>query len=171
MRVLLGADVGFFVAWLSRSERVRDEARRRLSTTPESVRKAATSAKVASAGQVGRVAEAVDAAPFPQPLKDTLSRATMAARSAAEKLSGTTAGHAATLSVQELPDGSWIGDATWGGRTLSDGAPDPKMLIRRLATSLAAIPEVGRPECIKLTRVSRGGLREEHEEDFATLLG
>ena len=101
-----------------------------------------------------------------------------AARSTAERLGGTpVAGQAATLSVQELPDGSWIGDATWGGRTLSDGAPDPEVLIRRLATSLAAIfawagvPEVGRPERIKVTRVPQGGPREEHEEELTTLLG
>ena len=89
-----------------------------------------------------------------------------------EKLGGTpAAGQAATLSIQELPDGSWVGDATWGGRTLSDGAPDPEVLIRRLATSLAAIPEAGRPERVRVTRVPQGGPREDHEEDFAALLG
>ena len=102
----------------------------------------------------------------------------MAFRSTVEKLGGTPgAGHAATISVQGLPDGSWIGDATWGGRTLSDAAPDPEIVIRRLATSVTAIfawagvPEAGRPERIKLTRVPRGGPREEREEDLATLLG
>jgi hypothetical protein len=96
----------------------------------------------------------------------------MAARSTAERLGGTPGdGPAATLSVQELPDGSWIGDATWGGRTLSDAAPDPDVIIRRLATSLAAIPAAGRPERVTLTRVPQGGPREEHEEDFTTLLG
>jgi hypothetical protein len=136
------------------------------------LRQAATSAKAASASQLERVAQAVDAAPVPQPLRDALGRATTAARSTAERLGGTpVAGPAATLSVQELPDGSWIGDATWGGRTLSDGAPDPEILIRRLATSLAAIPDAGRPERIKLTRVPQGGPREEHEADFTTVLG
>jgi hypothetical protein len=70
-----------------------------------------------------------------------------------------------------VADGSWVGDAAWGGRTLSDGAPDPEVLIRRLATSLAAIPEADRPERVKLTRVPWQGAREEHEEDFAALLG
>lgn len=172
MRVLLGAVIGILVVWLSRSERVREEARRRLSTAPESLRQAATSAKAASAGRIGRVAQAVDATPVPQPLRHTLDRATTAARSTAEKLGGTpVAGHAATLSVQQLPDGSWVGDATWGGRTLSDGAPDPEVLIRRLATSLAAIPQAGRPERVKLARVPQGGPREEREEEFTTLLG
>lgn len=172
MRVLLGAAVGILVAWLSRSERAREEARRRLPTAPESLRQAATSAAAASAGRVGRVAEAIDAAPVPQPLKGPLSRAATTARSAAEKLGGgMAAGHTATLSIQELPDGSWIGDAAWGGRTLSDGAQDPEILIRRLATHVAAMPEAGRPERVKLTRVARGGPREEHEEDLATLLG
>lgn len=172
MRVLLGAAVGILVAWLSRSERAREEARRRLSTAPESLRHAATSAAAASAGRVGRVAEAIDAAPVPQALKGPLSRATTAARSAAETLGGSAvAGDAATLSVQELPDGSWIGDAAWGGRTLSDGAPDPQVLIRRLATHVAGMPGAGRPERVTVTRVARGGLREEHEEDLGVLLG
>jgi len=172
MRVLLGAVVGILLAWLYRSRRVRAEAQRRLSSAPEPLRQAATSAKAASASQLERVAQAVDAAPVPQPLRAALGRATTAARSTAEKLGGTPGvGQTATLSVQELPDGSWVGDATWGGRTLSDGAPDPEVLIRRLATSLAAIPEAGRPERIKLTRVPQGGPREEHEEDFTTVLG
>jgi hypothetical protein len=96
----------------------------------------------------------------------------MAARSTAEKFGGTPgAGPAATLSIQEVSDGSWIGDATWGGRTLSDAASDPEVLIRRLATSVAAIPETGRPERIKLTRVPQGGPREEREEEFTRVLG
>jgi hypothetical protein len=172
MRVLLGAVIGILVVWLSRSGRARAAARRRLSTAPESSRRAATSATAASAGQIGRVATVVDAAPVPPPPKDTLGRATLASGSTAETLGGAAmAGHAATLSVRESPDGSWIGDAAWGGHTLSDGAPDPEVLIRRLAMGLAAIPEAGRPERIKLTRVPWAGLREQHEEDFATLLG
>ena len=172
MRVLLGAVVGILLMWLYQSRRVREEAERRLSSAPESLRQAASSAKTVSADQLGRVAQAVDAASVPQSLRDAFGRATMAARSTAEKLSGTAvADHAATLSVQQLPDGSWIGDASWGGRTLSDGAPDPEILIRRLATSLAAIPDAGRPERIKLTRVPQDGPREEHEADFTTLLG
>jgi hypothetical protein len=143
-----------------------------MSTAPASFRQAATSARTASAGQIERVAQAVEAAPVPQPLRDALGRATMAARSTAGKLGGSPiAEQAATLSVQELPDGSWVGDAAWGGRTLSDAAPDPEILIRRLATSVAAIPEAGRPERITLTRVPQDGPREEREEDFTALLG
>jgi hypothetical protein len=172
MRVLLGAVVGILVMWLYRSKRVREEAERRLATVPEPLRHAATSAKAASASQLERVAQAFEAAPVPQPVRDAVGRATTATRSTVAKLGGTPGAiQAATLSIQELPDGSWVGDATWGGRTLSDGAPDPEVLIRRLATSLAAIPEAGRPERIKLTRVPQGGPREEHEEDFATVLG
>jgi hypothetical protein len=88
MQVILGAVVGIVVAWLYQSERVREEAQRRLATAPESWRQAATSAKGASAGQIERVAQAVDAAPVPQPMKETLGRATTAARSTAEKLGG-----------------------------------------------------------------------------------
>jgi hypothetical protein len=172
MRVLLGAVVGILLFWLYRSKRIREEAERRLATAPEPLRHAATAATAASASQIERVAQAFEAAPIPQPVRDAVGRATTAARSTAEKLGGTpVAGHAATLSVQELPDGSWVGDATWGGRTLSDGAPDPEILIHQLATSLAAIPEAGRPERITLTRVPQDGPREEHEEDFTTLLG
>ena len=115
MRVLLGAVVGILLVWLYRSKRVREEAQRRLATVPEPLRHAATSARAASASQIERVAQAFEAAPVPQPLRDALGRATMAARSTAEKLGGTpVAGPAATLSVQELPDGSWIGDADLG---------------------------------------------------------
>jgi hypothetical protein len=172
MRVLLGAVVGILLAWLYRSKQVREEAQRRLSTAPEPLRQAATSARAASAAQIERVAQAFDAAPVPQPVRDALSRATVAARSTAENLGSTpVVGEAATLSVRELPDGSWIGEATWGGRTLSDAAPDPEALIRRLATSVAAIPEADRPERVKLTRVPWQGAREEHEDELATLLG
>ena len=171
MRVLLGAAVGILLVWLYRSKRVRDEAQRRLATAPEPLRQAATSAKAASAVQLERVAQAFDAAPVPLPLRETLSRATTAARSTAEKLGGMAGtGQTATISVQEVSDGSWIGDAAWGGRTRTDGAPDPEVLIRRLATSLAAIPDTDRPKRIKLTLVPQGGLREEREEDFTTLL-
>ena len=172
MRVLPGAVVGILLAWLYRSKRVREEAQRRLASAPEPLRQVATSARAASADQLERVAQAFEAAPVPQPVRDAIGRATTAARSTAEKLGGAAvAGHTATLSIQELPDGSWIGEATWGGRTLSDGAPDPEILMRRLAASLVAIPDAGRPERIKLTRVPQHGPREEHEEDFAALLG
>jgi len=158
--------------WLYQSRRVREEAERRLSSAPESLRQVASSAKAVSADQLGRVAQAVDAASVPQPIRDAFGRATMAARSTAEKLAGiSVADHAATLSVQQLPDGSWIGDASWGGRTLSDSGPDPEVLIRRLATSVAAIPDAGQPERIKLTRVPQDGPREEHDQEFAPLLG
>jgi len=158
--------------WLYQSRRVREEAERRLSSAPESLRQVASSAKAVSADQLGRVAQAVDAASVPQPIRDAFGRATMAARSTAEKLGGiSVADHAATLSVQQLPDGSWIGDASWGGRTLSDSGPDPEVLIRRLATSVAAIPDAGQPERIKLTRVPQDGPREEHDQEFAPLLG
>jgi hypothetical protein len=172
MRVLLGAVVGILLMWLYQSRRVREEAERRLSSAPESLRQVASSAKAVSADQLGRVAQAVDAASVPQPIRDAFGRATMAARSTAEKLGGiSVADHAATLSVQQLPDGSWIGDASWGGRTLSDSGPDPEVLIRRLATSVAAIPDAGQPERIKLTRVPQDGPREEHDQEFAPLLG
>ena len=110
MRVLLGAvvgaGIGILLMWLYRSKRVREEAQRRLSTAPESFRQAATSARAASAAQIGRVAQAVDATAVSQPLRDTFARATIAARATAEKLGSTPAvGQTATLGVQETPDG------------------------------------------------------------------
>ena len=77
----------------------------------------------------------------------------------------------AVLQVQELQDGSWVGNATWGGRTLSDGAPEAQLLIRRLATRLATMPEVGQPQLVKLTRIPQGDQREERESDLASLIG
>jgi hypothetical protein len=107
MWVLLGAVVGAVLMWLYQSKSVREEAQRRLSAAPESLRQAATSAKEVSAGQIGRVAQAVDAVPVPQPLRDTFVRATLTARSTAEKLTGTPAAdRAAAVSVQESPDGA-----------------------------------------------------------------
>jgi hypothetical protein len=76
----------------------------------------------------------------------------------------------ASLYLQELRDGSWIGNASWGGRTLTDGATEPEALLRRLATRLAAAPDAGRPEVVKLTRVPQGGEREERETNLDSLL-
>ena len=76
----------------------------------------------------------------------------------------------AILHVQELLDGSWVGNAAWGGRTLSDGASDVQVIIRRLAARMAAMPEAGRPDSVRLTRVPRGGEREERDVDLDSLL-
>jgi hypothetical protein len=164
--------IGILLAWLYQSRRVREEAERGLSYAPESWRQAATTAKTASADQIGRVTQAVDAANVQQTLRDAFDRATVVARSTAGKLGGTSvASPAATLSVQQEPDGSWIGEAAWGGRTLTDAAPDPEILIRRLSTSVAGIPDAEPPERITVVRVPQDGAREEHEEEFAALLG
>ena len=106
VRVVLGAGIGILLMWLYQSKRVREEAQRRLSTAPESFRQAATSVRAASAGQIGRVAQAVDAAAVTQPLRDTFARATIAARATAEKLGSSPAvGQTATPGVQDTPDG------------------------------------------------------------------
>jgi hypothetical protein len=73
--------------------------------------------------------------------------------------------------VQELPDGSWVGDATWGGRTFQEGGTEAETVVRRLAAHLSALPETDRPDRAKLTRVSRAGDRQEGEHDLAGLLG
>ena len=174
MKMLVGAVAGALAAWLSRSERARAEARRRLSTAPESMRQATRSVASATATRAERAAGAIDSSAFPPPVKETVRRATMTVRAAAEKVGGMTPAAttgAAVVSVQELRDGSWIGNAAWGGRTLSEGATDPDLVVRRLAARLAAMPGAGRPDTVKLTRVSQAGQREEREADLASLLG
>ena len=84
MRVLLGVVFGILLVRLAQSPRVREDARRRLTTAPESLRQAATSAKAASAGQIERVARAVDATPLSQTLRDTLGRVKKAPPSTTE---------------------------------------------------------------------------------------
>jgi hypothetical protein len=75
----------------------------------------------------------------------------------------------AALYLQELRDGSWLGNVAWGGRTLTDAGTDPQLAIRRLAARLAAM-EPGPPDTVKLTRVPLGGPREERDHDLASLL-
>ena len=174
MRLLLGAAAGVLAAWLYRSERAREAARRRLATAPGSLRRATEAVASTAAGQAEWAAGAVAEAPVPRPLKDTVSRAATTVRAAAEKAGGTIAAsgaRTATLYVQELPDGSWVGNVAWGGRTLSEGAPEADAVVRRLAAHLVAAPEAGRPDTVKLIRASRAGEREEREQDVAGLLG
>jgi hypothetical protein len=178
MNVLVAAAAGALAVWLYRSGRAREEVRRRFSAAPEPVRRATQSVASAAAAQVERAAEAVSVSSLPGPVKETVSQVTATVREAAEQVRGATAGGAtaagaggaASMYLQELPDGSWVGNAAWGGRTLTDGATDPDLLIRRLAAHLAAMPEAGRPATIKLTRVPRDGQREEREVDLAGLL-
>jgi hypothetical protein len=174
MKVLIGAAVGVLAAWLYRSQRAREEVRRRFATAPEPVRRATQSVASAAVTQAERMAEVVEVSTLPPPVKETVSRVRTAVRAAADKGDGATAaglGGAATVSVQELPDGSWIGNAAWGGRTLTDGATDDALVVRRLAARPAAMPGAGRPATVKLTRVPRAGPREEREVDPASLLG
>jgi hypothetical protein len=162
MKVLVAAAAGVLAAWVYRSERAREEARRRLATASGPLRQATQAVASAAAGRAERAAGAVDASPLPRPVKETARRATTAVRAAGEKLGGAMpAGpaRAAVLYAQELRDGSWIGNVAWGGRTLTDGAADAQLVIRRLAARLAAMPGAGRPTSVKLTRVSRGGQR------------
>lgn len=174
MKVLVGAVAGLVAACLYRSERAREEARRRLSAAPASVRQATQSVASAAATRAERAVGAVDASDVPHPIKEAVRRGTMAVRVAAEKVGGTTPAapaRTAALYVQELHDGSWIGNAGWGGRTLTEGATDPDLVVRRLAAHLTAMTEAGRPDTVKLTRVPQSGQREERETDLASLLG
>ena len=174
MKGLLAAAAGLLAAWLYRSAPAREHAQRWLSTARDPLRRRAQSAAPAVASGVERAAEAVQAAPVPASVKETVSRATETARAAVEKLGSTVpAGPAPTavLHVQQLPDGSWIGNAAWGGRTLTDGGTDEQLVLRRLATRLAAMAETGQPQAVRLTRVPQGGQREERESDLASLLG
>ncbi len=166
VRLILGAAAGALAAWLYRSERAREEVRQRVSQTPESVRRATESVASAAANRVERAAGAVAGTPLPGPLKDAASRTA----AAAQRMGATVGAGAPTLYVQELPDGSWVGDVAWGGRTLHEGGPEPQAVIRRLAAHLAGMPEAGRPASVKLVRVTQGGEREEREEELARLL-
>ena len=174
MKGLLAAAAGVLAAWLYRSATAREQVQRWLSAARDPLRRTAQSVAPAAASGAERAAAAIQAAPLPPSVKDTVSRATETARVAAEKLGGTMpAGPAPTavLHVQELPDGSWIGNAAWGGRTLTDGGTDEQLVIRRLATRLAAMAESSERQAVTLTRVPQGGQREERESDLASLLG
>ena len=70
--ILLG--VGFVGGYLYGSERAREEARRRLATAPEPVRRATE-----------RVSSAIATAPLPDSVKQMASRATVGAQSAVEQ--------------------------------------------------------------------------------------
>ena len=108
------------------------------------------------------------------PLQPGLRRAMTEMESAAEQAGRTQPPErkrVATLQVQELPDGTWLGDANGGGRTFHEGATEVEPLVRRLAAHLAALPEADRSDRVKLIRVSRAGEREEREQDLAGLLG
>ena len=139
MRFVLAAAVAGLAAWLYRSERARERARRHLSGLQPGLRRAMTEMQ-------------------------------LAAEQASRAVPGAT-GRAAALQVQELPDGSWVGDAAWRGRTFHQGAAEAELVVRRLAAHLGALPEADRPDRVKLTRVSRAGEREEGEHDLADLLG
>ena len=174
MKGLLAAAAGVLAAWLYRSAPAREQVQRWLSTARDPLRRRVQSVAPVVASGIERAAETIQAAPVPPSVKDTVSRATDTARAAVETLGGTTpAGPAPTavLHVQQLPDGSWIGNAAWGGRTLTDGGTDEQLVLRRLATRLAAMAETNQPQTVTLTRVPRGGQREERESDLASLLG
>lgn len=77
---------------------------------------------------------------------------------------------AAVLHVQQLPDETWVGNAAWGARTLTDGGASDQLVVQRLAARLAAIADPGPPASVKIVRVPRGGQREEREVELTTLL-
>jgi hypothetical protein len=170
MKVLIAALIGGLAAWLAWSERARQDVVRRLSAARAPAQQAARTAASAAAERAERVAEA---ASVPRPVADVARRAATSVRSAAGPPGGAgtaPAGGAATVQVQELPDGSWIGNVAWGGRTLSDGAPDPDVVARRLAARLVALPGSGRLDYVTLIRVWKDGRREEREADLTSLL-
>jgi hypothetical protein len=84
MKFLLGVVVGSVAMWLYQSERVREEAQRRLSTAPATLQQARQSAVSATAAGAERVSEAIDGAPLPPQVRDAASRATSAVRTTAE---------------------------------------------------------------------------------------
>ena len=71
---MVGIALGFVSGFLYGSERARDEARRRLANAPEPVRRATE-----------RVSGAIAAAPLPETVKQTATRATATMQSAAQQ--------------------------------------------------------------------------------------
>ena len=139
MRLIVAAAAAGMAAWLYRSERGRELARRSLARLQPGLRRAMTGMHAAA---------------------EQASRAVPGTRD-----------RVAALQVQELPDGSWVGDATWGGRTFHEGGTESETVARRLAAHLGALPEADRPQRVTLTRVPRAGEREERDHDLADLLG
>ncbi len=78
---------------------------------------------------------------------------------------------AAVVFIQELKDKSWVGNAAWGGRTITDGGPDEQTVLKRLSARLGAMPDVGQPDVIKLSRIVQGGQREDKDVEFGSLVG
>jgi hypothetical protein len=174
MKGLVAAAAGALAAWLYRSAPAREQAQKWLAAAREPLRRTAQSAAPIAATAVERAGQAIQDAPVPTSVKDTATRATETARTVVEKLGGTVpveAAQMAVLHVQQLPDGTWIGNAAWGGRTVTDGGTDEQLVIRRLAVRLAAMAESGEGQTVTLTRVPRGGEREERQSDLASLLG
>jgi hypothetical protein len=69
LRLVFGLAIGFLAGYLYGSERARDEARRRLSTAPEPLRRATGTVASAAGGGAQRLAGAVAAAPAPAVVK------------------------------------------------------------------------------------------------------
>jgi hypothetical protein len=86
MKFVVGVVIGVVLMWLYRSDRARDEARRRLQAAPDWLRQ--TGRTAASTAVVGaqRVSEAVDAAPLPPIVKSTASDAAFNVWAAGEAL-------------------------------------------------------------------------------------
>ena len=78
---------------------------------------------------------------------------------------------AAVVFVQQLKDQTWIANAAYAGRTITDGGPDEPVMLRRLSARLSALPEAGEPQIVKLSRIVQGGQREDTEIEFAKLTG
>ena len=74
MRFIVGIALGFVSGYLYGSERARDEARRRLANAPEPVRRATE-----------RISGAIAAAPLPETVKQTATRASATIQAAAQQ--------------------------------------------------------------------------------------
>ncbi len=86
MKFVVGVVVGVGLMWLYRSDRARDEARRRLEAAPDWLHQAARTAASTAVTGAQRVSEAVDSAPLPPIVKNTASDAAFNVWAAGEPL-------------------------------------------------------------------------------------
>ncbi len=82
----------------------------------------------------------------------------------------TTPARAAIVFIQQLKDSTWVGNAAFAGRTITDGGADEPSVLRRLHARLSAM-QGGSPDVVKLSRIEQGGQREDKDVELASLVG
>jgi hypothetical protein len=81
----------------------------------------------------------------------------------------TTPSRPAVVFIQQLKDSTWVGNAAFAGRTITDGGADEPAVLRRLHARLSAMPG-GAPDVVKLSRIQQGGQREDKDVALGSLV-